>query len=494
MAAMRHAPPNAAIMIEALRGLGYNTATALADIIDNSISAGASQVDLQFHWRDADSFISVVDNGTGMNAVELDLAMRLGVKDPLAKRDCNDLGRFGLGLKTASFSQCRRLTVSSKQHGEINTLRWDLNILATSPDDGWYLLEGVEQGSEAKLSPLNTLNNGTIVLWEVMDRIVTSGYTEKDFLALLDGIEQHLGMVFHRFLEGIRPRLAITINTRTIKPWDPFLVGHPSKPWHSPLSQAPGMPQVKAECHVLPHHDFLNAQEYLSAQGPAGWTAQQGFYVYRNQRLLVAGHWLGLGMPKAWSKDETHRLARIRVDIPNDTDIDWKIDIRKSTARPPVYLRPWLTQLAQSTRSRAVQTFASRGKLNKRKPGEELIQVWKAQKNTGGMRYQISLIHPMVSSVLEQSGALSSQIRTMLRLIEETVPVQRIWLDTAETKEPPRTGFETVSSNEVFDVIQVMYQTLVHQQMMSPALAKTHLRNMEPFDNYPELIEKLPDL
>jgi hypothetical protein len=494
MEIMRHAPPNATIMIEALRGLGYSTASALADIVDNSISAGASQVDLHFHWQNRDSFISIVDNGVGMNAAELDIAMRLGVKNPLAKRNGSDLGRFGLGLKTASFSQCRRLTVFSKQKGETNTLRWDLDILAICPNDGWYLLEGAAQGSESNLFLLESVNSGTIVLWEMMDRIVTTGYTEKDFLTLIDGIEQHLGMVFHRFLEGKHPRLTITINTRSIRPWDPFLIGHPSKPWHSPLSIAPGAPQVKAECHVLPHQDFLSSQEYQSAQGAGGWTAQQGFYVYRNHRLLVAGHWLGLGTPRAWTKDETHRLARIRLDIPNDTDIDWKIDIRKSTARPPVSLRPWLTQLAQSTRARAVRTFAKRGKLNKRKPSEELIQVWEAKKNSVGVRYQISLAHPVVSAVLEQAGSLSPQIKAMLRLIEETVPVQRIWLDTAEAKETPRTGFETTASNEVFDVIQLIYQTLVHQQMMSPKLAKMHLRNMEPFDNYPELIEKLTDL
>ncbi|MQK60353.1 hypothetical protein EIZ86_28335, partial [Escherichia coli] len=150
--------------------------------------------------------------------------------------------------------------------------------------------------------------------------------------------------------------------------------------------------------------------------GPAGWTAQQGFYVYRNERLLVAGNWLGLGNPRAWTKDETHRLARIRLDIPNDADIDWKIDIRKSMARPPVSLRPWLTQLAQSTRDRAVRTFAKRGKMNKRKPGEELVHLWQAQKTSSGVRYQISLQHPVISNVLSQAGELSPQIQAMLRL------------------------------------------------------------------------------
>ena len=148
MTTMRHAPPNAAIMIEALRGLGYNTATALADIIDNSISAGARKVDLTFHWRESDCYIVVRDNGCGMSAAELDVAMRLGVKNPLTKRSGHDLGRFGLGLKTASFSQCRRLTVFSKKEGITTILRWDLDILAASTDDGWYLLEGADPGSQ----------------------------------------------------------------------------------------------------------------------------------------------------------------------------------------------------------------------------------------------------------------------------------------------------------------------------------------------------------
>lgn len=493
MTTMRHAPPNAAIMIEALRGLGYNTATALADIIDNSISAGARKVDLTFHWRESDSYIVVRDNGCGMSAAELDVAMRLGVKNPLTKRPGHDLGRFGLGLKTASFSQCRRLTVSSKKEGITTILRWDLDILAASTDDGWYLLEGADPGSQEALANAEPDSHGTVVLWDVLDRIVTPGYGEKDFLNLMDGVEQHLAMVFHRFLEGNSPRLTLTLNGRKIKAWDPFLSGHPSKPWHSPSAMAPGAPAVKVECHVLPHQDHLTTLEYQQAQGPAGWTAQQGFYVYRNERLLVAGNWLGLGSPRAWTKDETHRLARIRLDIPNDADIDWKIDIRKSMARPPVSLRPWLTQLAQSTRDRAVRTFAKRGKMNKRKPGEELVHLWQAQKTSSGVRYQISLQHPVISNVLSQAGELSPQIQAMLRLIEETVPVQQIWLDTAETKETPRTGFETAPPAEVLSVLQVMYQTLVGQQSMSPALAKQHLQNMEPFDNYPELIAQLPD-
>ena len=106
----RNAPPQASAMIEALRGLGYNTATALADIIDNSISADANRIDLLFNWDGQKSRVIVWDNGNGMSAEEIDKAMRLGGRSPLEQRDAKDLGRFGLGLKTASFSQCRKLT------------------------------------------------------------------------------------------------------------------------------------------------------------------------------------------------------------------------------------------------------------------------------------------------------------------------------------------------------------------------------------------------
>ena len=164
------------------------------------------------------------------------------------------------------------------------------------------------------------------------------GYGEKDFLNLMDGVEQHLAMVFHRFLEGNAPTHSHPSMVAKLKPGSLSQRASFQAP-HSPSAMAPCAPAVKVECHVLPHQDHLTTQEYQQAQGPAGWTAQQGFYVYRNERLLVAGNWFGLEIPGP-TKDETHRLARIRLDIPNDADIDWKIDIRKSMARPPVSLRP----------------------------------------------------------------------------------------------------------------------------------------------------------
>ncbi|WP_316206856.1 MULTISPECIES: ATP-binding protein [unclassified Bradyrhizobium] len=489
----RPAPPRASAMIEALRGLGYTTATALADIIDNSISATAESVSLAFKWAGARSHVAVLDDGAGMSAEELDAAMRLGERSPLDPRAIGDLGRFGLGLKTASFSQCRRLTVASLRNGRMSCLRWDLDVLASSADHGWHLLEGAAPGSEHLLEPLLAIGKGTLVVWEQLDRIVTPGSSEQDFLDLVDDVERHLAMVFHRFIAAAHPSLRLSINDRLIKPWDPFLLAHPAT-WSSPIARTVSAAgKVEVQCHVLPHRDYLTSQQEQSAAGPHGWTAQQGFYVYRNKRMLLAGSWLGLGQGRSWTKEEAHRLARIRLDIPNSADADWKIDIRKSTASPPVGLRQELTRLAEDTRARARKVFAHRGNPTSLNPGRTVTQAWRAVHRADGVRYRIDHQHPAVRAVIDDAGELFPQVQAMLRVIEETVPVQRIWLDTAEARETPRTGFANEPQSEVRAVLLVMYRNLVLRKGMSPHLAREQLLHTEPFNSHPDLVAALPD-
>lgn len=490
----RLAPPRASAMLEALRGLGYSPASALADIIDNSIAARASRVDLQFSWKGSESCVAILDNGEGMDEWELDRAMRLGEMNPLDQRASHDLGRFGLGLKTASFSQCRRLTVASKKAGMISCLRWDLDVLSASQDDGWHLLEGPSEGSEVLMAPVERLESGTLVLWEQLDRLVTPGFSEQNFLDLIDAVERHLSMVFHRYLQGVQPQFRLTINGRPVVPWDPFLIDHPAT-WSSPVVPLPaagGM--IEVQCHVLPHRDRLDQAEHDLAGGPDGWTAQQGFYVYRNRRLLVAGSWLGLGQGRSWTKEEAHRLARIRLDIPNSADSEWEIDIRKSRARPPVSVRETLTRLAEDTRARARRVFAHRGQVIRPGGSQPVAQAWRVEHFKGGIRYRIDDTHPAVRHVLDEAGPLMPQIRAMLRVVEETVPVQRIWLDTTEGKETPRTGFAGDSSAEVREILEVMYRNLVCRKGLAAPLAREQLLHTEPFHNYPDLVASLPDV
>ncbi len=230
-----------------------------------------------------------------------------------------------------------------------------------------------------------------------------------------------------------------------------------------------------------------------SAAGLDGWTAQQGFYVYRNARLLLAGSWLGLGQGRSWTKEEAHRLARIRLDLPNSVDRDWKIDIRKSIARPPATLRTRLRRLAEDTRRRARDVFAHRGQIVRAHTAVEVAQAWRAEHYRGGLRYCIDHSHPAVTAVLEDAGALGPPIRAMLRIIEETVPVQRIWLDTAEGHETPRVGFAEQPPAEIRTVLEVVYRNLVRRKGFSPAQAREQLLRMAPFNDYPALVASLPD-
>jgi hypothetical protein len=365
--------------------------------------------------------------------------------------------------------------------------------LANSIDDGWHLLEGPAPGSDGHLAPLKPVGSGTLVLWERLDRIVTTGFGEQDFLDIVDGVERHLAMVFHRFIDGSRSKLRIFINGRPVRPWDPFLLLH-SATWSSPVERLGAAPKtIEVQCHVLPHKDHLDASTAVSAGGPDGWTAQQGFYVYRNSRLLLAGSWLGLGLGRSWTKEEAHRLARIRLDIPNTVDDEWKIDIRKSTARPPAALRARLIRLAEDARRRARDVFAHRGQVTRTAGAGPVAQAWRPERFQGGMRYRIDESHPAVKAVLDEVGGLLPQVKAMLRVIEETVPVQRIWLDTTENHETPRVNFAEQSPDEVLSVLKVMYRSFVCRKGMSPSLAREQLLRTEPFNQYPALVAGLPD-
>lgn len=494
----RNAPPKAGAMMEALRGLGYSTASALADVIDNSISAGASQVRIRFDWDGLNSRISILDNGRGMSDPELEAAMTLGSVNPLDERSPTDLGRFGLGLKTASFSQCRSLTVTSRRKGEKSAcLRWDLDSVASDPHGGWRMFEGPASGSASYLQPLDAFESGTIVLWERMDRVVTPGSGFDHFAEIADNVEARLSMIFHRLIEGPSPDFCLFINDRLVLPWDPFMTGHAAKPWESPIARiSTPSGAIEAQCHVLPHKDKLSENDFSKAGGPEGWTSQQGFYVYRNKRLLLAGGWLGLGKGRAWNREESHRLARIRVDIPNTADADWKIDVRKSTARPPVFVRSWLTSLADSTREKARKVFAFRGSPNPGAGGVPVEQAWRVEHLRSGIRYRIDEQHPAVHAVIEACADSKHLVKAMLRIIEETVPVQRIWLDTAENKDVPKTGFSgeaEAAPDGVRAILLTLYRDMILRRGMSVDTAIRTLHSTDPFQNYPKLVASLRD-
>ncbi len=475
--------PEPAALVESLRAFGYNLQTAVADLIDNSISAGAKNVWVQMEWDGRDSWIFIKDDGWGMSEEELVAAMRPGTKSPLEERSPKDLGRFGLGLKTASFSQCRRLSVvSRRKDGHVFSRCWDLDYINETGE--WRLLKVIEP------NPLIFLNedlgdHGTLIFWQKMDR-VTGGARSEDqkaynlFLESIDRVKIHLGMVFHRFLE--KPGgLKIWINSREVEAWDPFLKKE-SATQELPIETLTCEGKsVKVTPFVLPHQSKISSEVHKKAAGPNGWNAQQGFYIYRNQRLLVPGDWLSLG----FKKEEHYKLARIQIDLPNSMDSEWQIDVKKSSARPPGPLRADLKKIAKLSRDQAVQIYRHRGRVMARQKSQEYVFLWNQKTKHGKFFYEINREHPLVRETLKVCG--EKNIEPLLRMVEETIPSANIMITSYE--EPDKMGMplEHCTYSSLEPVIASVYVSL-QKNGCNPDEAFSRLLSMEPFNYNPEHI------
>jgi hypothetical protein len=254
------AVPEASSMIETFRAIGYSLESAIADIIDNSISASAKNVYINCNWEGSNTWIAIKDDGQGMNNDELVQAMRPGSKNPLDDRSSKDLGRFGLGLKTASFSQCRKLSVISKKESYKSTYwTWDLEFV--NQTSSWDLIKYLPEGNFE--NEINSIKSGTIVIWNDLDRLVIDLQKDDDnaldkFLQIMSQVKNHIAMVFHRFIEN--GRIKIYFQDRPVESWNPFLPnepatqGFPEEPFYN------GKVSVKG--YVLPHKSKITEDQF----------------------------------------------------------------------------------------------------------------------------------------------------------------------------------------------------------------------------------------
>jgi hypothetical protein len=412
----------------ALRGVGYSLDTAIADLIDNSIAAGARTISITPRFADGAATLAILDDGCGMTPEVMLEAMRFGGAGPTAPRRESDLGRFGLGLKTASLSQARRLTLCSKAAGAVHTMRWDLDHVLQG-DGRWEVLEGFAIGSEHFAAQLDQLPSGTLVLLELVDfGRDREQVDEAVFRSELASLAAHLGMVFHRFIE--RGALKIRLGAMDVNAWDPFLETQ------KPNSTEVGADRIRTAAgdvlvagFVMPHRDrFSNDREFERAGGPDGWHAHQGFHIYRGDRIVVSGGWLRLGHGKAWRRSETSRLARIRVDIPTSADFEWQIDVKKSVARPPAAVRSRLERLAENVRDRARDVFLHRAR-GARPVNANDGALWTSVTTPEGRSYRLNREHPAIAGLVAANSSIGE---AALRLIETQVPVERIWLERSD--------------------------------------------------------------
>ena len=458
--------PKPSALVSSLRGLGYSPETALADLIDNSITAKARTVDLDLQWNGGQPFVAILDDGIGMTEAQLCEALRLGCQGPESERGTSDLGRFGMGMKTASLSQSRRVTVVTKAEGSIHVMTLDVDVVTAR---GWIAVIPDTPPEHPFFSELQARDGGTLILWERIDELSgLAGLRKEAFFLRLEEVRAHLGMVFHRFINGDATTLAIVLNARPVKAWDPFQTAHPAtRELPSERIRHAGS-GLTVKPYVLPHRDrFANEQEYMHAGGPGGWGARQGFYIYRDKRLLVAGSWLGLGDVRTWTRDEATRLSRVKVDLPTDMDRDWRIDVRKSQARPPGALRARLTAIAQRCREEAREVFAFRGQ-GPRLRGQlhTAPAVWIASPGPKGTRYRINRDHPVIVACRNAAGGVRP-LNAVLSILERSVPVERIWLDVSQAEGAEVPVMDPGEIGEVADQLAELARTLPHAMTLN---------------------------
>jgi hypothetical protein len=476
--------PEASSMIETFRAIGYNIETAVADIIDNSISASAKNVWISFEWKGSETWFSIKDDGSGMDNDELIQALRPGSKNPMIERSSKDLGRFGLGLKTASFSQCRMLSViSKKDNSQPAYWTWDLDFV--NQTGNWDLLKYLPD--ERFENEINEVKSGTIVIWNNLDRLVKNFNSDDSkaldkFLMIIEHVKKHLEMVFHRFIET--GKIKIHFQGRLIYAWNPFLCNEPATQGFPEEFFCNGKILVKG--YVLPHKSKISDDKFKVAEGPKGWNAQQGFYIYRNERLLLAGDWLGL-----FRKEEHYKLSRIEINLPNSLDSDWQIDIKKSIAYPPLILRDQLKAYAGKVRAQAVEVYRHKGKNVKPYLGQKFIPLWIDHKRGDKWFYKINRDHPLFEKIKNQAKDKPDQaIETLLRFIEETIPVKSIYIREAEEPEAEGKPFEGIKHDDIWTLMKTIFDSLISQGK-SINEAKGVIINLEPFNHYPEYIANL---
>jgi hypothetical protein len=489
-----HQPPKPSSLVEAMRAIGYSLETSLADLIDNSITAGAKTVDILFEdSRLGEPYIAIVDDGLGMSEATLIEAMRYGSSDPRSERATHDLGRFGLGMKTASQAQCRLFTVITKRRGcaQLVGAQWDIDLIHRN--NAWELqvLSDAEvRGREAQIPQevvdrLVSLDSATAVVWRRLDRLTESLGDDGASLAhRINETRDYLGLVFHRYIDGSARRVRLQLNSQDIASHDPFLLKDAAT-WKVgadridvPLGNGRVAP-IAYEAYVLPSLSRLNARQIESLTASGGLRKGQGFYIYRADRLLVWGTWF-----RIVKQHELSKLARIKIDVPNSLDHLWALDIRKSTAVPPEQIRAALRQAVSRVQTEATRVTTHRGHARIDKTA-----LWrKVQVDGVTFRFEVNREHPVLDEVrakLDESGSLL--LDDLLEAMASTLPYGEIYSAMASDQRPP-TNMEIPDSavRQAQDRLRQLIATGLTQQA-----AFDTIMTEEPFSNYPNLPLKL---
>lgn len=413
-------PPSA--HLATLARMGYSFNAAIADILDNSIAAGSSTIEIALLRYEGKYRLTIVDDGCGMTGENLLQNMVIGCKDPSLDRGLDDLGRFGAGLKTASFSQARRLTVFSwTQSSSIAGAQWDTDLVKQR--DRWCLLELSEGEIEAELNSLKkpTFESGTLVCWDGMHSLEDADDkygAERAVAALVTDLQGYIGLHFHRF---IGPNLRISINGVRLQAIDPFMRSVPgyAEGQEEVVRSKKGKIVIKA--HNLPRISSLDLDLLSLYGGAKKITEGQGIYLYRNKRLISGGGWHGIA-----TRAELNNLARVQIDINSSMDDDWQTDVKKSRLTIPTKVKQVLRRITPVPIKRSRGTHRYAGKL------EEASALWIVKTNeregSESVSYIADLSNEKLKGLMEELDKnQKTKLVAYLRELSSELPIKHIY-------------------------------------------------------------------
>lgn len=490
----RQIDPRADMLMGSMRSMGYSFESAVADIIDNSISAKASTIRVLFPLTPLDNLaVGILDDGNGMSKQTLVEAMRYGSTASEDLRDENDLGRFGLGLKSASLSQCKLLTVVSYWDGQVSAFSWDYDYILEKK--AWIAKE-LNQSEIKDLPYFNDLQQtkkGTLVIWQNFDTLHKSseGLVFDALNDLKNKLDDSLGLIFHRFLYGNKNNIKFYINNHKVKPQDPFLENHPKtttkKERSIALQDSNGIERlIYIKPYILPFATDLSDSDKKLIGGLENLRQRQGFYIYRNNRLIIWGTWFGM-KPRA----ELTKNARIRVDIPNSLDDIWSINVTKQTATIPKRIQNQLKSTVIQALEISTTKQTHRGR--KENPDEERDYIWQrfADRNHS-FYYTINQESKLFKYVQSQMTEQDFDLLLMLvGEIEKNIPLQQLYVDKSNEKVSIN-----IPDSRIDDVFQlsVTIASTIHYSTNRPYTEIIDdIMKSEPFCNYDEIKSKLID-
>ena len=457
------------------RGAGYILETALADLIDNSIYAKSKNISLNLSWNESESYIEIIDDGVGMLKAELIRAMIWCDSPTTENRDKSDLGRFGLGLKTASFSQARRFTVTSWKNGKHYTMCWDLDTIGSD----WHCEcsdEGLETPSQALDAIKKNPKSGTHVLWTNLDSLNTEfgmvdldAASKSDFYEAIDFTRDHLVLQFHRLIGA---KLSIYVNNIEIEKFDPFFKNHAATQQIEDSISVPGKGTIGITAYLIPYKDKCSDKDQRLMNGRRGLFDTQGFYVYRNKRLISHGNWFTLR-----AKSEATKYARVIIDIPNTMDDIWEIDILKKEASPPRNIRNRLSSIIP----RIVDIGKARHRTRASRTGHNITgsddPFWLRKTNAGKVSYIVNLKNKYVADSLGNDNSL----RTLFCLLEKEFPYESVYHDGAVRDSKFDKDYE--SDDEKKEALKFA------KFIINSGGNVSDLDNLNPFKRKPELLK-----